>query len=98
MTPESFIGSIDEFAGSYAPRGWMNCDGRQLSTAQYQALFSILGTAYGGNGITTFALPDQRPFADDKQSDTGHHRRVDWTELGLPRKCICVDGIYPSRD
>ena len=55
---ESFIGEIKMFAGSFAPQGWMPCDGRILSIAQNQALFAILGTTYGGDGRSTFALPN----------------------------------------
>src|SRR5262245_42833413 len=57
---DSFIGSIILFAGNFAPRGWAFCQGQILSIAQNTALFSILGTTYGGNGQTTFALPDLR--------------------------------------
>jgi microcystin-dependent protein len=55
-----FIGSIVLFAGNFAPRGWAFCAGQLLPIAQNTALFSILGTTYGGNGQTTFALPDLR--------------------------------------
>lgn len=48
------------FGGTFAPRSWALCDGQILSIAQNTALFSILGTTYGGNGQTTFALPDLR--------------------------------------
>jgi microcystin-dependent protein len=57
---EPFIGQITLFAGNFAPRGWALCQGQILSIAQNTALFSILGTTYGGNGQTTFALPDLR--------------------------------------
>ncbi|MBI5915885.1 MAG: phage tail protein [Bacteroidetes bacterium] len=57
---ESFIGSVVLFAGNFAPRGWAFCNGQLLSIAQNTALFSILGTTYGGDGQTTFALPDLR--------------------------------------
>jgi microcystin-dependent protein len=57
---EAYIGSIMLFAGNFAPRGWMLCAGQTLAIAQYQALFSLLGTYYGGNGTTTFMLPDLR--------------------------------------
>src|SRR6478609_900925 len=57
---EPFIGSIVLFCGNFAPRGWALCDGQLLSIAQNTALFSILGTTFGGNGQTTFALPDLR--------------------------------------
>jgi VCBS repeat-containing protein len=55
---EPFLGQIVAFAGNFAPAGWALCDGQLLPINQYQALFSILGTQYGGNGITTFALPN----------------------------------------
>ena len=48
------------FGGTFAPRGWALCDGQLLSVSAYSALFSILGTTYGGDGRTTFALPDLR--------------------------------------
>lgn len=55
---EEYIGIIKLFAGNFAPRGWMFCDGSILAISSNSALFSILGTTYGGDGITTFALPD----------------------------------------
>ena len=57
---EPFIGQIMMFAGNFPPRGWAFCDGQLLSIASYSALFSILGTTYGGDGRTTFGLPDLR--------------------------------------
>jgi microcystin-dependent protein len=55
-----FIAQISLFAGTFAPRGWMFCNGQMLSIAQNTALFALIGTTYGGNGQTTFALPDLR--------------------------------------
>lgn len=57
---EPFIAQITLFAGNFAPRGWALCNGQILPIAQNTALFSLLGTTYGGNGQTTFALPDLR--------------------------------------
>lgn len=57
---ESFLAAIILFAGNFAPRGWAFCGGQILAIAQNTALFSLLGTTYGGNGQTTFALPDLR--------------------------------------
>ncbi len=57
---EGFIGQIILFAGNFAPRYWAFCDGQLLSISSNTALFSILGTIYGGDGRTTFALPDLR--------------------------------------
>jgi microcystin-dependent protein len=55
---DPFIGEIRAFGFNYAPNGWAFCDGRQLPIAQYSALFSLLGTSFGGNGVTTFGLPN----------------------------------------
>lgn len=57
---EPFIGEIKMFAGNFAPRGYAFCDGTLLPIAQNTALFSLIGTIYGGDGRTTFALPDLR--------------------------------------
>jgi microcystin-dependent protein len=57
---DPFVGEIMLFAGNYAPRGWALCNGQLLPINQNQALFALLGTTYGGNGVTTFALPDLR--------------------------------------
>lgn len=57
---EPYIGEIRIFPYSFAPRGWAFCQGQILSIAQNTALFSLLGITYGGNGQTTFALPDLR--------------------------------------
>lgn len=57
---EPTISEIRIFAGNFPPRSWSFCDGKLLSIAQYQALFALIGTIYGGDGITTFALPDLR--------------------------------------
>jgi microcystin-dependent protein len=57
---EPFIGQIMMFGGNFAPRGWALCDGQLLSISSNTALFSILGTTYGGDGRTTFGLPDLR--------------------------------------
>jgi len=55
-----FLAEIIMFGGNFAPRGWAFCDGQLLPISQYSALFSILGTTFGGDGRTTFALPDMR--------------------------------------
>jgi microcystin-dependent protein len=57
---ESGLGEIKMFAGNFAPRDWALCDGQLLSINQHQALFAIIGTIYGGDGRTTFGLPDLR--------------------------------------
>ncbi len=55
---EPFLGEIRMFGGNFAPRGWALCNGQLLSISQNAALFSLLGTTYGGNGQTNFALPN----------------------------------------
>jgi microcystin-dependent protein len=58
--PTPFVGEIRIFAGSFAPTGWAFCNGQLLAISSNTALFSIIGTTYGGNGVSTFALPDLR--------------------------------------
>ena len=57
---DNYIGEIRIFGGNFAPKGWALCDGSLLSISQNAALFSLLGTTYGGNGVNTFGLPDLR--------------------------------------
>ncbi|MEN1761620.1 phage tail protein [Anoxynatronum sibiricum] len=57
---EAYLGEIRIFAGNFAPKGWALCNGQLLLINQNQALFALLGTTYGGDGVTTFALPDLR--------------------------------------
>src|SRR5436309_9371210 len=57
---EPFLGEIKIISWNFPPKGWTFCNGQLLAINQNQALFSILGTTYGGNGQTTFALPDLR--------------------------------------
>lgn len=57
---EEYIGIVKLFAGTYAPQNWAFCDGSTLPISRYTALFSILGTTYGGDGVSTFKLPDLR--------------------------------------
>jgi uncharacterized coiled-coil protein SlyX len=78
---EPHLGEILMFSGNFEPRGWEYADGQRLLVANYNALFSILGTTYGGDGKTTFALPDLRCF----EGEDG------------PRHIIAIQGLYPSR-
>lgn len=57
---DPYIGQIQPFAFNFAPRNWAKCDGQLLSIASYTALFALIGTTYGGDGVSTFALPDLR--------------------------------------
>ena len=69
---EQYLGTIKLFAGNFAPRGWAFCHGQLLPINENHAVFSILGVTYGGNGTTTFALPDLRgrvPMGAEKGAD-----------------------------
>lgn len=57
---DPYLGDIRLFAGSFAPAGWAACDGQLLPISEYEGLYTLLGTRYGGDGISTFALPDLR--------------------------------------
>lgn len=57
---DEYIGMVKLFAGNFAPKGWAYCYGQLMPISQYSAVFSLLGTTYGGDGVTTFALPDLR--------------------------------------
>jgi microcystin-dependent protein len=57
---ECFIGELRMFGGNFAPAGWLPCDGRQVPINQFDALFNLIGTTYGGDGVSTFQLPDFR--------------------------------------
>src|SRR4051794_41596644 len=66
---EPFIGQIQTFAFNFAPRGWALCNNQILPITQNTALFSLIGTTYGGNGQTNFALPDLRGRVPIHQGD-----------------------------
>jgi microcystin-dependent protein len=78
---DSILGQIQLFAFNFAPKGWMFCDGKLLPISQNTALFSLLGTTYGGDGRVTFALPNLK----GKEPAPGSVY------------CICMQGIFPSR-
>ncbi|RXJ02301.1 microcystin-dependent protein [Anaerobacillus alkaliphilus] len=79
---ESYIGTVQLFAFNYAPQGWVRCEGQLLPLAQNTALFSLIGINYGGDGKSTFALPDLRGLSP-----------VPGMEY-----YINLQGIYPSRN
>lgn len=60
LADDCYLGEIKLFAGNFAPRGYALAQGQELNIQQYAALFSILGATYGGNGVSTFKLPDLR--------------------------------------
>ena len=57
---QPYVGEIRQFAGNFAPAGWMFCEGQLLPISEYETLFQLIGTTYGGDGQSTFALPDLR--------------------------------------
>ena len=78
----AMIGEIKLFAGMYAPRGWMECNGQHLNCWNYMALYGIMGQQYGGDGLDMFALPNMAPVRDADGR-------------GESRYIICVEGNYP---
>jgi|SRR5271163_3435282 len=81
---DPFIGEIQTFAFNFCPKNWVQASGQTLSIAQNTALFSLLGTTYGGDGTTTFVLPNWNPV----YSANGGKLIV----------CISLYGVFPSRD
>ncbi len=77
-----YIGEIELFPYGYAPMGWLICDGRQLSVAQYSPLYSLIGVNFGGDGRTYFNLPNLTGYSPVANTDY----------------YIAVNGLYPSRD
>src|SRR5437899_1893250 len=57
---QPYVGEIRMFAGNFAPAGWMFCEGQLLPISEYETLYNLIGTTYGGDGQSTFALPDLR--------------------------------------
>lgn len=78
---EAYTGTVELFAFSFSPQGWMTCEGQLLQITQYSALYSLLGATFGGDGRTTFALPNLK----GKEPVKGMHY------------CIAVEGNYPPR-
>ena len=79
---EPALAEVQLFAGTFAPRGWAFTEGQIIRVSENQSLFALLGTTYGGDGRTTFALPDMRCL----EADNG------------PRHIIALTGIFPSRN
>lgn len=85
-----YVGEIRMFAGNFAPMGWAICDGSSISISENEALFAIIGTTYGGNGETTFNLPDLRGRAPMHQGSgyvvgqTGGEEEVTLTSNQIP--------------
>ena len=78
---DQFIGQNELLAFNFAPQNWAFCEGQLLAINQYTPLFSLIGTTYGGDGVTTFGLPNLK----GKGPDPDLHY------------CIALQGIFPSR-
>ncbi|MEZ2337940.1 phage tail protein [Mucilaginibacter sp. RCC_168] len=93
-----FIGTISLFAGNFAPRGWALCDGQLLSISTNQALFSLVGTAYGGDGVRTFALPDLRGRAPIHQGQGRGLSPRNWGESAGEENVTLLIGQMPAHN
>ena len=81
---DPYLGEIETFAFNFCPKGWAALSGQLLPINVNQALFALLGTTYGGDGQTTFALPTAKPI---------------FTATGAPLlQCIALQGIFPPRN
>ena len=93
---EPFIGEIKMFGGNFAPRGFALCDGQLLAISQNNALFALLGTAFGGDGRTTFALPDMRSrLPIDDGSGPGLTTRDVGDRAGVETVAITTSSMPP---
>jgi len=77
-----YLGEIELFAYNFVPMGWLLCDGAILQVQQSSALFSLIGNKFGGNGSTTFALPN---MTNDSPVEGMNYY-------------MCISGLYPMRD
>ncbi len=108
MSYEPFLAEINIFAGNFAPRGWAFCDGQLLPIAQNEALFSLIGTMYGGDGRRTFQLPDLRGKIPVHAKEGGILNNIQAGRdspsqnlaLGVQevKYIIATQGIFPSRN
>ena len=87
------LGEIKMFGGNFAPRGWALCDGQLLAISQNTALFSLLGTTYGGDGRTTFGLPDLRGRTP---IHAGNGPGLSSRRLGEKQQKCITSWIYPD--
>jgi len=108
---EPFVAEIRMWAGNFAPRGWALCNGQLISIAQNTALFSLLGTTYGGDGKSTFALPNLQGRMPVHRGELpgGEYYDFGWEGAGASGKSggtlghltvnfiIALQGVFPSR-
>ena len=95
---QPYVGEIRMFAGNFAPNGWLFCEGQLLAIAENETLFQLIGTSYGGNGQTTFALPDLRGRLPVHQGNgvvvaqLGGAEQVTLTALEIPAHSHAAQG------
>lgn len=93
---EAFIGEIRIFAGNFAPAGWAFCDGGLLSISEYDALFALIGTTYGGDGINNFGLPDLRGRSAVHAGTARTGERYDLGSSGGVEQVTLTPGQMPA--
>jgi microcystin-dependent protein len=82
---QPFIGEVETFTFNFCPSGWLPLNGQLLAITDYEVLFNLIGTTFGGDGTTTFALPTAKPvFTADNQTTM--------------QQCISMFGVFPSRN
>jgi microcystin-dependent protein len=103
---DQFLGEIRTFSFGWAPKGWVRCDGSLLSIQQFAALFALLGTAFGGDGKTTFAVPDLRgrtpvspyPQQNLNQGNNGGLEQVTLNQTQIPQHSHGVSAALAIAD
>jgi microcystin-dependent protein len=93
---EPFVGEIRLVGFNFAPQGWQFCDGSLISISQNEVLFVLLGTTYGGDGQTTFALPDLRGRAAISQGNNGDGHSYVMGQVGGQESVLLTTGQIPS--
>ena len=97
-----FLGEVRRFAFNFAPRGWATCDGQSLPINQNQALYSLIGTTYGGGGNNTFSLPDLRGRTAVHMDGSAGAIGAKGGGVGPSQPfgticfCVAIEGLYPS--
>lgn len=94
---EPFVGEVIIMTTSFVPQGYAECSGQTLAINQNQALFSLLGTRFGGNGTTTFQLPDRRSTLP-VPNETGVYYHKGFEGLPYVRYMMALQGVFPSRN
>ena len=93
---EPFLGQIMQVGFNFAPRGWATCDGQLLPISQNTALFSLLGTSFGGDGQVTFALPDLRGRVAKHVGNGAGLNPVSWGQRGGDENVILTQSELPA--